>query len=168
MGSEWMGRYRRLVSAIVVQGNEYSRQQTMKHQISGDLYLTAMEWQILEYTIEHENDSKNMNSIAESLGIPQSTFSKTIKMLCDLGLVDKYQSTRNKKNIILRPTDYAKTVYEENAERLNRNLFHSFFDILKDVDDGNIEVFTRAMESLCQNLTREGKELEELVRITKR
>ena len=89
-------------------------------------------------------------------------------MLCDLGLVDKYQSTRNKKNIILRPTDYAKTVYEGNAERLNRNIFRSFFEILKDVDDGNIEVFTRAMESLCQNLTREGKELEELVRITER
>lgn len=157
MAYEWMGRYRRLVSAIVVQGNEYSKQQNIKHEISDGLFLSSQEWQILEYIVEHADECNNMIYIADSLGIPQSTFSKTVKLLCELDLTEKFQSTTNKKNIILRPTEYAQRVYEENSKKLGDSMFNSFFEIMKDVDDKDIEKFTLAMEALCAALIEDGK-----------
>lgn len=157
MAYEWMGRYRRLVSAIVVQGNEYARLQNIKHEISDGLFLNSQEWQILEYIVEHADACNNMIYIADSLGIPQSTFSKTVKLLCELNLIEKFQSTTNKKNIILRPTEYAHRVYEENSKKLGNSMFNSFFEQLDEMDDETIEKFTLAMETLCAALIEDGK-----------
>lgn len=161
MAYEWMGRYRRLISAIVVHGNEYARQQNIKHEISDGLYLTPQEWQILEYIVEHADECNNMIYIADSLGIPQSTFSKTVKLLCELDLTEKFQSTTNKKNIILRPTEYAQKVYEENAKKLDNRMFHKFFETLDGMDDENIETFTLAIEALIAALREEGKQVHD-------
>jgi len=148
MSVEWMGRYRRLVSAIVVQGNENSKQLNLKREISEGLWLTSLEWQILEYTVEHRSDSSNMISISDKLGIPQSSFSKIVKTLCELELIEKYQSITNKKNIILQPTEYAVKVYEENSRRMYDSIFGGFFRELDELDDKTIEKFTLAMETL--------------------
>ena len=149
MGYEWMGRYRKLVSAVVRHGNVYSRMQGIKYDVAEGLRMTAQEWQILEYIIEHSNESKNMISIADSLCIPQSTFSKTVKMLCKLGFAEKYQSAQNRKNVILKPTEYAEQVYEAHAKKMAEGNFGRFFEELEGVSDQDLEKVVRAIEHFC-------------------
>jgi len=153
MGYQWMGRYRRLVSAVIRYANVYSRVQGVKYEIAEGLHMTAQEWQILEYIIEHSNESKNMISIADSLCIPQSTFSKTVKMLCKLGLAEKYQSAQNRKNVILKPSEYAEQVYETHAKRMAEGNCGRFFEELEGVSDRDLEKMVRAIEHFCYAAT---------------
>ena len=89
MGTEWMGRYRPLVAALVKHTNVVQRASVRTVRLSDELRLTVQEWQVFEYVLEHQDDDACMNHISERLGIPQSTFSKIIKCLCERGLVDK-------------------------------------------------------------------------------
>ena len=96
MGTEWMGRYRPLVAALVRHSNINQRVSAVYVPVAGDICLRSQEWQVFEYILEHMDDDHHMNMISERLGIPQSTFSKIIKILCGYGLVDKYQTTDNR------------------------------------------------------------------------
>ena len=148
MNTEWMGRYRPLVAALVRHTNTIQRTMSMKTEVYDGIRLTAQEWQVLEYIIEHLNDDAHMNLISERLGIPQSSFSKMVKVLCGYGLVDKYQMTVNRKNIILRPSDYGLRVYAENSPNVKKSTFVNFFSRLDSFSDEEIERFTKAIEAL--------------------
>ena len=161
MSYQWMGRYRGLVSAVIRYGNVYSRVQGMKFEIAEGLELTPQEWQILEYIVEHSHESKNMISIAESLAIPQSTFSKTVKMLFSRGLAEKYQSTQNRKNVILKPSEFAEQVYENHAKKMEHGSFGRFFTELEGLSDRDIEIVTRALEYLFETTGSEGNHREQ-------
>ena len=102
MDTEWMGRYRGLVASLVRHDNVAIRTQTNKKNIGDNIWLNDQQWQILEYLIENRDKIFNMNEVSYRLDIPQSTFSKTIKLLCEKGLVEKYQAVNNRKNIIKR------------------------------------------------------------------
>ena len=94
MTSEWMGRYRPLVAALVKHGNMAVNNLKHRTEIVPGVRLSSTEWQVLESVIEHELQVTNMNRLAEEIGIPQSTFSKTVSYLCGLGLVEKYADKR--------------------------------------------------------------------------
>ena len=115
MNTEWMGRYRPLVAELVRHTNIVQRALGIKSEIGEGISLSVQEWQVFEYIIEHADDDAHMNLISDRLGIPQSSFSKMIKTLCGCGLVDKYQMINNKKNIILRPSERGREIYEKRA-----------------------------------------------------
>jgi len=154
MSTEWMGRYRQLVAALVRHSNVAQRTNSYKARITDEISLNANEWQIFEYIIEHSNDDAYMNIISEQLGVPQSTFSKTVKALCNYGLVDKYLSSTNKKNIILRPSEKGYEIYEQYSSVMATSRFDDFFDKLSGFSDKDIVQFTEAINMLNNSLQR--------------
>lgn len=167
MESDWMGRYRNLVASLVRHTNITSKILQTKENVSDSIMLNANEWQVLETIIEHRFESSNMIAISESIGVPQSTFSKITKSLCDKGFVVKFQATNNKKNIILKPSEAALKLYEEHSQRLKEAVFGEFFNILDKLDDESVETVTKAIDALNSSLKPQPGQAEiELVRKT--
>lgn len=158
MGTEWMGRYRPLVAALVRHTNIVQRTFSKRAPLTEGISLTAQEWQVFEYILEHQEDDSCMNCISEQLGIPQSTFSKIAKLLCELGLVDKYQAENNRKNIILRPSDMGAEIYRRHAAAINQASFKGFFSELESLSDDELAVFTAALEKLDRALSQDEPE----------
>ena len=51
------------------------------------------------------------------------------------GLVEKYQTETNRKNVLLKPTEKALAIYEEKSNRLDTEMFEDFFKNLDGFDD---------------------------------
>ena len=145
MDMHWMGRYRKLVMALVQHSNITMRGVGIKDRITDDIWLTANEWQILEYIIEHSEDDAHMNHMLEVLALPQSSFSKTVSLLCSYGLVEKYQTETNRKNVLLKPTEKALAIYKEKSNELDTEMFEDFFKTLDGFDDETLDRFTDAL-----------------------
>ena len=141
---EWMGRYRPLVSALVQHVNTVNKG-SAELLIYGDIYLSPNEWQVLEYIVEHRDDDEHMTGMVQALAIPQSSFSRIVKTLHDLGLISKYQVAGNRKNVILRPSENGKDVYRRMAKDPSRSYFQVFFKELESLSDEDIKIFTKAL-----------------------
>lgn len=148
MYSDWMGRYRPLVAALVKHGNISIKKVKQRSDNGNGIMLSATEWQVLEAVIEHQHEVTNMNRLIESIGLPQSTFSKTVKYLCEQGLVEKYQTSTNRKNVILKPTELAMEVYRNHSAVLERFIFQDFFQQLEGISNKDLSAFIHALESL--------------------
>ena len=145
MDMHWMGRYRKLVMALVQHSNITMRGAGIKDRITDDIWLNAHEWQVLEYIIEHAEDDAYMNRISEVLGLPQSSFSRSVSLLSSYGLVEKYQTESNRKNVLLRPTEKGILVYKEKYSQLDNELFEVLFKSLDRFDDETIKGFSEAL-----------------------
>ena len=97
-----MGRYRELVAVLVQHSNITARAAAQPQELAEGVRMTSVTWQVLEYLIEHENDDACMIHISDTLGIPQSSFSRIARQLTELGLVARYRTTANRKNVILK------------------------------------------------------------------
>lgn len=143
----WMGRYRPLVAALVQHVNTVSKASPPLH-IYEDIYLAPNEWQVLEYIVEHREDDEHMNNMIHALAIPQSSFSRIQKKLNAMGLIERFQTSDNRKNIILKPTSLAIRAHEYHTQEMFRKLFKPFFDELEAFSDEDIRRFTHALETL--------------------
>ena len=153
MESAWMGRYRPLIAALVFHGNNVARTQYTRIPMKDDIVMTQVEWQILEYLLENEQDDECMSRISERLGIPQSSLSKAVKTLCGFGLVERFRRGRNRKNVILRPTQKGMELYREQVPRLlERNNFRAFFEALSQLDDEELASITKAVRLLSNGI----------------
>lgn len=164
---DWMGRYRNLVAAIVQHTNVITKAGNVSHFMYDGIYMTSNEWQVMEYIVEHRDDDEKMILMSEALGIPQSSFSKIIKRMSALGLVERYRSIDNKKNIILKPTALAMEVYNFHAEQSYNEVFKPFFDALEGISDDDLETVTRAISLLSSNIIGSQKEPEEKSKLIK-
>ncbi|MBQ6048501.1 MAG: winged helix-turn-helix transcriptional regulator [Oscillospiraceae bacterium] len=145
MDMSWMGRYRTLVMALVQHSNISARGGGIRDRITDDVWLNAHEWQVLEYIIEHAEDDAYMNRISEVLGLPQSSFSRSVSLLSSYGLVERYQTESNRKNVLLRPTEKGILVYKEKYSQLDNELFEVLFKSLDRFDDETIKGFSEAL-----------------------
>ena len=145
MDVNWMGRYRTLVMALVQHCNISARGSGIKDRVTDDIWLNAHEWQGLEYIIEHTEDDAYMNRMSEVLGLPQSSFSRSVSLLSSYGLVEKYQTESNRKNVLLRPTEKGIQVYKDKYSQLDNELFADFFKSLDGFDDETIKRFSEAL-----------------------
>lgn len=164
MALEWMGRYRELIQTLTQYINLSAREMTVKKNIDENITLTSQEWQVLEYIIEHEEDDVSMKQVSDRLALPQSSFSKHTKYLWECDLVDKYQVEGNRKNIILKPSDKGRRLYDIYSEKLASQAFQQFFQILDHCSDEDIQLFTEAIQSL----TKAKEEMPKLVKLVKK
>ncbi len=81
----------------------------------------------------HEDDYLKMAEMATRLGIPASTFSKNINKMVKKGLLDKYHMSNNKKEIIVRVSDYGIDVYEKYCAIVKDKIYDRIFDILDQI-----------------------------------
>ena len=164
---DWMGRYRQLVAAIVQHTNVITKAGNESHFMYEGIYMTSNEWQVMEYIVEHREDDEKMIRMSEALGIPQSSFSKIIKHMSTLGLVERYRSIDNKKNVILKPTELAIRVYEYHAEQSYNNVFKAFFDALDGISDSDLETLANAISLLSSNIKKSNTVSEEKAKLIK-
>ena len=166
MKLEWLGEYRDFVATLFRAGNAYSqivRQQTVK----GDNHsFGPCEIQIMEHIIEYGDQNKNMAWYARQLGMQPSTFSKTIKKIESQGIVEKYRSSDNKKNVILRLSKTGMDEYEQYSKYAYNVWFKDLFALLDKMQPQEIQ---RCMEvislwgSWCSDISE--KDEPELTRI---
>ena len=167
MKLEWMGEYRELIQQMMVFANSYSRTCREEHNYHTSVDFTATEIQVMEYFLEHEEEQENMVGVAESLGITKSTFSKHVKKMSEKGLLEKYHTSDNRKNIIVRVSEFGKEVYQEYAKYTYETAFCQIFEILDKIPKKYVREFSRILE-LAAKLTDAPKEREkeqELIRI---
>lgn len=148
MATTWMGRYRRLVEELVRHRNHYVRAVNSKTEENGDISISVLEWEMLEYIIEHDGEDFSMIRISEKLAIPQSSFSKFTRTLCGYGLLEKYRMVGNRKNIILRPTQKGIDFYNERVKDLLENVFGPFFKALDPLSDADVDRVADAITHL--------------------
>lgn len=152
MDNEWMGRYRPLVAALVQHVNMISKlNEEFRIEIGDGISIDRLSWQIIEYFVEHSDNTYNMIDISTKLGIPQSSFSKKVKQLKDYGFLDRFIAEGNKKEIFIRPTEKAIRFYKQNTIDHVSKHFLPFFEKLDRFSDEDIAVMTEAIETLTEN-----------------
>lgn len=152
--TEWMGRYRPLVAALVQHTNVVVEGESLRKYIYDGLYLSTKEWQVLEYIIEHRDDDKKMINMSRALGFQQSYFSKITKTLYEHGLIERFHCEDNKKDVFLKPTDFALTVYDYHTKQSFRNYFQPFFEALESVSDEDLATVANAISVLSENMVK--------------
>ena len=148
MKLEWMGRYRDIVRALICFGNTSNRSGGNGFDAVEGIRLKRLEYQILEYICEHEDDNRIMSDISSSLGIVQSSVTKASNKLLKEKLIGKYRLSGNLKNIILKPTEKGKRVYDEIRKRDVEPVFRPLFDQLSSLSVDDLSKITSAIDNL--------------------
>lgn len=168
MKLEWMGRYRALVEAMIGMGNAYS--QVSKNEIFGDeVKLNSVQLQVMEYILENEEMNQNMSQIAARLSISQSNFSKITNQLVKKGILEKFHTRSNSKNVIIKVTDKGREFYNEYSHNDSTEVWRRIFLILENVENENIEKFVACLNEFTNEMNRGPKikdeKGEELIKI---
>ena len=129
MKLEWMGAYREIVGDFYRSANGYS--QICKTELFGEkVRFSPYEVQIMEHILEHADEHKNMKWYAEQLGLSQATYSKYVRKLVDKGLLEKYHTEENRKDIILMVSPLGLKEYGNYAREMKETVFRELFDLL--------------------------------------
>lgn len=147
MKTEWMGRYRQLMRALVNHTNSACRYGNIRMEIKDGICLNHYDWQVLEYLYEHEDNDENMLHMSHVLGLAQSSFSNITKTLCHHHLVKRYHTRTNKKSVILKITDEGKSLYEHHVTAHLKAFFSPMFAVLDELSDEQLDVFIRALDT---------------------
>lgn len=140
MPLSWMGKYHDLVYAMVSMGNAYS--QLANVEIFGnEIKMTPTQLQLMGYIIESEELNQNMARIAERFSFTKSNFSKMIKQLEKKGLIEKFHTAGNSKNVIIRASDLGKALYEAYTASPITDVWKQIFSRLDKLDDETVKVF---------------------------
>jgi len=158
MKLEWMGRNREFIRLLNKYMNLFSHYDKKIPSNSG-ISLNAQQWQTLECIIEYEDENRNMFFMANQIGVPKSTFSKNVKLLVDLGLVDRYQQSGNRKDIILKPSDKGREFYKIHSKVVFEKGFKIPFSVLDKLSDKNMFIMEDFMSKMIASLEPEVREL---------
>ena len=145
MTLDWLGKYREFVGEIYRSANAYSS--VCKTETLGDnIRFTAYEVQIMEYIMEYEDEYHNMTWHARKMGLSTSTYSKYVNKLVKKGLLEKYRTSGNKKNIVLRVSDVGKEEYRKYSEHAEKTWFYELFQKLDEVPKEHLDTFTEIIK----------------------
>lgn len=126
MKLEWLDRYRDLVEGIILFANQYSSIKT-KEVLGTDVLYSFEQIQIIEYLLENEELKLNMRGVAERLGLKASAFTKLVNRLEDKGLLEKYRTPDNQKNIVVLVSDKGKNFIRNIVITLPKNYLRACF-----------------------------------------
>lgn len=133
MKLEWMEPYRDIIGNFYRSANGYS--QICKNEIFGEpVTFSPYEVQIIEHILEHAEQHRNMKWYASRLGLSQATYSKYVQKLVDKGLVEKYHTDGNRKDVILMVSPLGLKEYRAYSDMAGSLLFRELFDYLGDLD----------------------------------
>ncbi len=127
MSLEWLGAHKKFISELMRFGNAYALNYNTERDLGLDVKLSASEVQMMECIMNSEDKYLKMAKIAAQMGIPKSTFSKNIKKMVDKGLIEKYHMSDNKKEIIVRVSDYGRQLYDKYCEIVVKSLYGEVF-----------------------------------------
>lgn len=113
MKLEWMDEYRDVVEQLIKYANRYAAVYTKEWCMGTEIPISYAQIQVIEYLLENEELNQNMSEIAGRLGISNSAFSKLVVKLEAKGLLEKFHTSINKKDVIVRVTDYGHGIYQQ-------------------------------------------------------
>lgn len=146
MVTNWLGEYRDIIEKMVKFGNSYASAHQQEKYYGADIEFSPQQIQTIEYLLENEEMRLNMSAVAARLGMTNSTFSKNIKKLTDRGLLEKYQTEGNRKNIIVLVSEKGRQVYNDYNVYVQELLFNDIFRELENIPPEHLKSFGRALE----------------------
>ena len=170
MKLEWMGPYREIIGDFYRSANGYS--QICKSEMFGDpVRFSPYEVQIMEHIMEFADERRNMKWYADRLGLSQATYSKYVRKLVDKGLLERYHTATNRKDIILVVSPLGLKEYKEYSVYARERWFHELFSLLDSVSPEELEIVKKAFAIFGrwhgEKRTNDSREDEELIRIDK-
>ncbi|GMQ61958.1 MarR family transcriptional regulator [Vallitalea maricola] len=166
MKLEWMGKYRSFVEKIIKFGNSYAQSYKIEHSYNTSIKFSASQLQVMEYILENEERHQNMSEIACRLGLSPSAFSKNIKKMEKKGLMEKFHTSDNRKDVIIKVSDFGKEIYQSYSEYAYQKAFKKMFEILDQIPDQYIDKFIEVLE-LSSEMTRLDKDQSQEVKLIK-
>lgn len=131
-------------------GNLYARTYTDPLSDETGVTLSSLEWQAFECIIEFEDKNYNMSDLAKKIGIPKSNFSKYVKTMLKYGLIERFQKVDNKKDIILKVTDFGYQFYKERSSYIAEE-WADVFAILDDFTEDQLDQVALFIEKLSES-----------------
>lgn len=156
MKLEWMGEYRSVVESMIGMCNAYNQVSNTEFFINNDVGVSPVEIQVLEYIIENEERCENMSQVAQRLAISQSNFSKITKKLVGKGLLEKYKTADNNKNIIIQASEFGRAYYKAYSTGEATKVWKDIFDTLNGVDNESIQKFVKSLDLFTAQLQLNG------------
>lgn len=141
LNTSWI-KHRAIVAAYYRSANAYSA--LVKRRIMSGMGLTSLDMQILEMIVEHEGENRNMKWFAQSLGINTSVFTTKVNELESKGLVAKYHTADNLKNIILKVTEAGEAEYAQYVANVMPS-FQPIFEQLDRLSEDDRRILERAL-----------------------
>lgn len=140
----WMGNYRSLIQRVIYLCNKTATRFAIPNFYGTEINLTAIQLQILEYTLEDRNEK--MSYTADRIGITRGAFSNNVKRLEALGLVYKEHRGANKKDFYLVVTDKGTEIYKQYADYIYENALKYIFEIADTIPPVYIKKFEELLE----------------------
>lgn len=128
MKLEWMGEYREFVEQLIKYCNYYTQSYKKENYYGTEIPISFEQIQVVEYILENEERQQNMSEVASRLGITLSNFSKLTNKLVTKGLLEKFHTEDNKKEIIVLVTEYGKMIYQQYAKTIYEGHFKAMFE----------------------------------------
>lgn len=167
MSLEWMGKNRIFVEKLVKFGNAYAESYKKEYPYNTPFLFSAAQIQVLEYILENEDKNQNMLEISNRLGISKSAFSKNVAKMVEKGFLEKYHTSDNKKNIIIKATQTGKEVYDQYVQYAYEKSFKKIFSLLDEIPEQYIEKMEAILDiaaTATSEKTKQKKEVK-LIRI---
>ena len=170
MKLEWLGEYRGLTEKIIKFGNAYAKMYKIENDYATIVNFSSPELQVMEYILENEELHQNMAEIASRLAMTPSSFSKNVAKMVDKGLLEKYHTTRNKKDVIIQVTDLGRDAYKEYVECVYEVSFKDMFALLDKIPKEYIDIFAQVLDIAAERwgTGRHEMDPDELIKIEKR
>lgn len=149
MKLEWMGEYRDLIEKLIRYCNHYAQFYTVEQNFNTPVDFSFSQLQVMEYILENEERRENMAAVAARLGIPPSTFSKHVNKMMHKGLLEKYHSGSNRKDIIIRVSTLGRQVYGQYSQFVYQNGFKAIFNLLDEIPKEHVDRFTYVLAVAC-------------------
>ena len=138
MKLEWMEPYRDIIGNFYRSANGYS--QICKNEMFGEpVSFSPYEVQIIEHILEHAEQHRNMKWYASRLGLSQATYSKYVRKLVDKGLLEKYHTDGNRKDVILMVSPLGLEEYRAYSDMARSLLFRELFDCLGGIGEEELQ-----------------------------
>lgn len=150
MKLEWLGRYREMVQYLICYANRYSAIKT-KEVLGDEIPYSFEQIQVIEYLLENEELQLNMRGVADRLGVKPSAFTKLVNRLEKKGLLEKYHTADNHKNIVVLVSDNGKRLYSDYCNKVAESVFHGMFLAGEDISDEELDKFTMMMKALVEH-----------------
>lgn len=111
--------------------------------------VTVAQERVLGAVFSHYPQGAKLKDIAKVLSLSAATISQTIDQLVREGLLDRVQSTEDRRAISIQPTEKCARIKEMNCERFAKLFSEAFGEFGAD----DIDLFGRMLEALLKTTT---------------
>ncbi|MBQ6482323.1 MAG: winged helix-turn-helix transcriptional regulator [Anaerolineaceae bacterium] len=155
MKLEWLGEYRKFVEKTIKFANAYASTYQKEQSFGTKVMFSSSQIQTIEYILENEDKNQTMAEIAERLGISRSAFSKNVKKMIEKGLLEKYRTSDNHKNIIVRVSPLGREAYNDYCKYVKNGIMDKMFAELDGIPKEYLEKVCKALDMWSEDINRQ-------------